>query len=380
MIRQCFRTVPAFMLVVSAASALALPGADPLPRRAALGVPLAVDAGSVIVTAVPEGSAAAEAGLLAGDTLGALDGAPVTSTTQVQSVIGSHREGDSLAIDVVRGGEQRHLIAVLKAFPHETFPNTIFEYGHVTLPDGIRLRTIVSRPANATGPAPAVLYLQGGGCGSIDAPWAGETGPNALLHAIASRGFVTMRVDKPGSGDSEGPPCAEIGFREELAGYRAALAALREHPAVDSERMYLLGVSLGGVFAPLLASETHMVGIIVWGTLAGPPPPYPGRSDRFFQEFAPIDVAGAWRKVGTRVLVLHGEYDVDPAVGGAAQDQLVAYINQGNSGSAEFHEFPHLDHCWTWHKTFEASRDNCGLGDATIALSDAVLEFLGRAG
>ena len=40
-----------------------------------------------------------------------------------------------------------------------------------------------------------------------------------------------MRVDKPGAGDSEGPPCAEIGYREELAGYRAALRALLANPA-----------------------------------------------------------------------------------------------------------------------------------------------------
>ena len=317
--------------------------------------------------------------MLVGDTLAALDGAPVTSTAQVQSVIGNHREGDPLAIDIVRRGEPRHLRAVLKAFPHETFPNTVFEYGHVTLADGVRLRTILSRPANMTARAAAVLYLQGGGCGSIDAPWAGNTGPNAILYAITSRGFVTMRVDKPGAGDSEGPPCTEVGFREELSGYQAALAALGMHPAVDSKRMYLFGVSLGGVFAPLLASETRVAGIIVWGTLAGPPPAYPGRSDRFFQEFGPVDVAGAWRRVGARVLVLHGEYDVDPAVGRAAQDQLVAYVNEGNPGGAEFHELPHLDHCWTWHKTLEASRDNCGRGDATTALRDAVLEFLSRA-
>ena len=182
-----------------------------------------------------------------GDAIAALDGTPVTSIAQVQSLIGRHRGGDSLVIDIARSGEKKRLVAVLQSFAHESLPNTTFDYGHVTLPDGIRLRTIVSRPMKADRPAPAVLFLQGGGCSSIDVPWptAART-PSRLIHAIASRGFVTMRVDKPGAGDSEGPPCAETGFREELAGYQTALRALLADPAVDKNRVFLIGLSLGG--------------------------------------------------------------------------------------------------------------------------------------
>jgi pimeloyl-ACP methyl ester carboxylesterase len=114
---------------------------------------------------------------------------------------------------------------------------------------------------NSGRPAPAVLFLQGGGCSSIDVPWAvGTPGPLTLLHAIASRGFVTTRVDKPGTGDSERPPCPETGFREELAGYQAALRALLADPAVDRNRVFLIGLSLGGFFAPLLAREMPVAG------------------------------------------------------------------------------------------------------------------------
>ena len=144
-----------------------------MPRRAALGVTLAVDAaGAVVVSAVSAGSAGAVAGVAPGDAIAALDGTPVTSIAQVQSIIGRHRGGDSLAIDIARSGEKRRLVAVLQSFAHESLPNTTFDYGHVTLADGIRLRTIVSRPMNAERPAPAVLFLQGGGCSSIDVPGA----------------------------------------------------------------------------------------------------------------------------------------------------------------------------------------------------------------
>jgi len=350
MMRRRFLSALAVTLFsIGAATAWSQVDDGVLPRRAALGVPLAIDAaGAVVVTAVPEGSAAAEAGMLVGDAITALGGAPVTSTAQVQSIIGGHRGGDSLAIDVARNGETEHLVAELKSFA----------------------------PTDAPRPAPAVLYLQGGGCGSIDVPWAGSTGPNALVHAIALRGFETMRVDKPGVGDSEGPPCVETGFREELAGYRAALRALSSDPAVDPERVFLLGVSLGGFFAPLLAGDVHVAGISAYGTIAFTPTPYPGRSERFFREIADVDILAAWAAVDTRVQLLHGTFDDRTTASDHAK--IAAIVNQAHPGLAEHRELEGLDHCWTRHETLEASLDNCGGGEETADLSDTVLEFIGK--
>ena len=268
---------------------------DALPRRAALGISLGMTAtGAVVVTAVAEGAAADEVGMQAGDAIAALDEMPVTGIVQVQSIIGRHRGGDDLAIDVLRGAETKRLVARLKTFPFEQLPNTVFDYGHVTLSSGVRLRTIVSRPATSAGPRPAMLFLQGGGCSSIDVPGVpSDIWPMTLISAPAARGFVTMRVDKPGAGDSEGPPCPEGGFRDELAGYRAALHALLANPAVDPDRIFLFGDSLGGFMAPLLANETHVAGISAYGTIAFTPTGYPGRSDLFFREIADIDILAA---------------------------------------------------------------------------------------
>jgi dienelactone hydrolase len=366
------------VLSFSAAPAWPQASGGPLPRRAALGVTLAVDAaGAVVVSAVSAGSAGAVAGVVPGDAIAALDGTPVTSIVQAQSLIGRHRGGDSLVIDVARSGEKKRLVAVLQSFAHESLPNTTFDYGHVTLADGIRLRTIVSRPMNAARPAPAVLFLQGGGCSSIDVPWAaGSPGPLVLIYAIASRGFVTMRVDKPGAGDSEGPPCEETGFREELAGYQTALRALVADPAVDKSRVFLIGLSLGGFFAPLLARDVPVAGISAYGTIAFTPTPYPGRSARFFREIAVIDILAAWAAVDTRVLMLHGTYD---AVSSASDHATIAAIvNGAHPGRAEHREFEGLDHCETRQKTPEAGRDKCGGGEVTTVVNDAVLEFIGR--
>jgi dienelactone hydrolase len=200
------------------------------------------------------------------------------------------------------------------------------------------------------------------------------------MHTIGSQGFVTLRVEKSGVGDSQGPPCDSIGFKEELAGYQAALRILRSSSSVNPDRIFLLGISLGGVFAPLLASETKVAGISVFGASSVPPPPYPGRSERFFQEFASVDVAGAWAKVATRVQVLHGEYDIDPYVNRASHEAIAAIVNRSPGSSATFTELAGLDHCWSQHASREASVDKCGQGKSTTALSDSILEFLKSGG
>jgi uncharacterized protein len=370
--------VVALALLATGTAAWSQPS-DELPRRAALGVALAVnDAGAVSVSGIAEDSAAAAAGIGVGDVVVELDGTSITTAAQVQAIIGAHRGGDQLTIDVERDGARGRYVVTLQPFPSERLPNTAFSYGHVTLDDGVRLRTIVSAPTNASGRAPAVLLLQGGGCGSIDVPQAGSTGPNALIHAIAAHGFVTMRVDKPGAGDSEGPPCAEIGFREELAGYRAALRALEANPAVDPDRVFLLGLSLGGFFAPIIAQDAKIEGISVYGTIAFTPTPYPGRSERFFREIAAVDdILERWVDVDARVQLLHGTYDATTTASDHAK--IAAAVNSAHPGLAEHRELEGLDHGATRQPSLEAGARNPGGGEQVTDLQDAVLEFL-RAG
>jgi len=370
--------VVALALLATGTAAWSQPS-DQLPRRAALGVALAVnDAGAVSVSGIAEGSAAAAAGIGVGDVVVELDGTSITTAAQVQAIIGAHRGGDQLTIDVERDGARSRYVGTLQPFPSERLPNTAFSYGHVTLDDGMRLRTIVSAPTNASGRAPAVLLLQGGGCGSIDVPQAGSTGPNALIYAIAAHGFVTMRVDKPGAGDSEGPPCAEIGFREELAGYRAALRALEANLAVDPDRVFLLGLSLGGFFAPIIAQDAKIEGISVYGTIAFTPTPYPGRSERFFREIAAVDdILERWAEVDARVQLLHGTYDATTTASDHAN--IAAAVNSAHPGLAEHRELEGLDHGATRQPSLEAGARNPGGGEQVTDLQDAVLEFL-RAG
>ncbi len=88
----------------------------------------------------------------------------------------------------------------------ETYPNVDVIYDSVTTPRGERLRTII---------------------------------------------FSLFRVDKQGVGDSEGN-CVENDFESELQGYRTAFRALKNYDFIDTSQIYILGISNGGGFAPLV--------------------------------------------------------------------------------------------------------------------------------
>jgi dienelactone hydrolase len=355
--------------------ALSQAESDSLPRRGYFGVSLEPGETGPRVTAVTPGSTAASIGVTVGDVIREIDGKAIRIPEEVVATIGGRKGGEEITLNLLRKTGPESLRVTLRSYPLEEMANATVHYGSVIPFDGVRLRTILSVPAQVHNrPFPAVLLIQGGSCGSVDMPFAASFGQTGLLHAIGSQGFVTMRVEKSGVGDSSGPPCDSIGFHEELAGYQSALRALRSHPDVDSDRVFLIGISLGGVFAPFLVNDFTPAGITVYGTLDGPPSPYPGRSARFFKEIAEIDVTGAWMRTGTRVLVLRGEYDELATT--SAHQNIASIVNQSGVGSAEYRELKGLDHCWSRHDSFEASRNNCGRGEMTTDLSETILRFL----
>jgi len=120
--------------------------------------------------------------------------------------------------------------------PRETYPGADVIYDSVTTPDGKRLRTIITKPRDAKGKVPVIFVAGWLSCDSVEAP-AGTKDESGLVFR--------------GVGDSEGV-CAETDFESELAGYRAAFRALKKYDFLDPKRIYLLGISNGGGFAPLV--------------------------------------------------------------------------------------------------------------------------------
>lgn len=118
---------------------------------------------------------------------------------------------------------------------------------------GALLAGVVTGPDGHSSHA-AGLLINGSGPIDRDSAMTGMAlglGP-ALAMALADHGCVLLRYDKRGVGASGGDYLS-AGFHDECGDAAAALAALRAHPAVDPERVFIVGHSSGAVLAANLA-------------------------------------------------------------------------------------------------------------------------------
>jgi hypothetical protein len=115
----------------------------------------------------------------------------------------------------------------------------------------------------------------GGGCGSIDSPFSPNVAQPGLSTPSVLRG-LSRCVSKVRRRRQPGSSLRLIGFKEELA-VISALASLRSHPSESGPNLHWDFAY--GVFAPLLAAETKVAGISVWGTSSFRCPGDPGRSE-----------------------------------------------------------------------------------------------------
>jgi pimeloyl-ACP methyl ester carboxylesterase len=416
----------------------------PLPRRAGpIGIRFeGAPGGGPRLTEVLPGSAAERAGVVAGDRIASVDGRTILAPSELVGALADATAGTSVLLGIDRDGRGRFELAVERPPGIESIEGSEVRYGSVTVPRGYRLRTITSLPLDSPrmvgGRMPAFMFVQGIACDSIDRPLSPEVVDTLLVHAMARAGFVTMRVDKPGIGESEGPPCSEIGFAEELDGFAAALAALSEMPEVDPERIYLFGHSMGGVMVPYLAAGVPVRGSVVYGTLArtwfeyqlenvrrqaelhgyGPEfvtaavqaeaksssvilvdkgtlgdvwtrwpelrQPDQGimlgeqhmstRHMRFFHELQDLNIAEAWLLSSGAVLAIWGEFDW--VCSKEDHDRIAALVNRRSAGAGRSMVLPGADHAFTRHGSLAMSAMLLGRGAWVSDLPEVVIGWI----
>ncbi len=286
----------------------------------------------------------------------------------------------------------------------ERIPNAHVLMTTVPSKAGYLLRLFVTRPHGAAGKLPVAFLVGWLSCDSVEQVRGPEDGFVQLMWDIASySGMATVRMDKPGVGDSGGRKCSEIDFNEELQAYRSAFAALQQIDFINAARVYIVGESNGAAFAPLVAENAPVRGYLVFSgwyktwlehmleherrrmKLSGLAEPeidsrmkryatfydlylnggqtpaeiiaqHPemkviwydqphhqyGRPAKYYQQLQALNLAEAWSKVSVSVLAVHGEYDW---VMSSDDGRLLANeLNARQPGSAEFINWPKLDH------------------------------------
>lgn len=130
-------------------------------------------------------------------------------------------------------------------------------YGSVEVEPDIRLRTLISQPKNASTPSHPLLFAQWVSCGSLELK---NDSTSILANLARESGLALVRVERAGSGDSQGPSCDKLDYKTEVEHYITAYQELLKDPRLDASKVYIYGSSLGATTAPLIAASLQAKG------------------------------------------------------------------------------------------------------------------------
>jgi hypothetical protein len=131
------------------------------------------------------------------------------------------------------------------------------------LSNGFSLAGTLSKPAEAsTTPRPAVILTGGSGAADRDGLAFGIPTLGELAGALADAGFIALRYDKRGIGQSGGrPEAASLGdFADDQ---RSAVKFLSGRKDVDQKRIAVVGHSDGGLVSLLAAAKEKRIAAVV---------------------------------------------------------------------------------------------------------------------
>lgn len=323
-----------------------------------------------IVSELDEGSPAERSTLQVGDDLVTVGGQRIQSLAELRARAAAVRPGEICELTVLRKGDPIQVRVRAEEMPVERLSSGDVVLREIDwLHEGriVKLRAIWTEPKER--PLATVWILPSASWISLECPFDPLDPIFQLVDFFTAHRIATLRVDRSGLGDSQGPPLERVGFDDEHAMLLAARTHFFEH--ARGVRC-LFGRSLGGMWAPLLAADQAIDRIVCWGTssrrwheamlesmehqlrlrglsgdkleqelskiehlqrliyldgytpdearalapeLEGVGPDYKGtlafdRVVEFFRGFQTTDVAEAWRRVDAHVLAVHAEYDI----------------------------------------------------------------------
>jgi pimeloyl-ACP methyl ester carboxylesterase len=285
----------------------------------------------------------------------------------------------------------------------EVFQNADVQYDFVTNSHGEKLRTYITRPKNASGKIPVVFFVGWLSCDSMEYPNGETDGFGTFLRRVIDQSnYATVRMDKPGIGESQGK-CETADFNSEISGWKAAFESMAKYDFMDRDRVIVVGLSNGGGFSPLVSGSHPVRGFISagsWGrswyehmielerltrTQAGRSPAevnssvraltefyylylikgmtpgqvlaqHPewkplwtdspdgqyGRPAAFYQQLQALNLGEAWQKIDAPVLVIRGS--ADNVMSRSDAEAIAQMVNQNHPGHARYVEVEGMTH------------------------------------
>jgi photosystem II stability/assembly factor-like uncharacterized protein/pimeloyl-ACP methyl ester carboxylesterase len=204
--------------------------------------------------------------LLENDLIVKIGNSTFASTDEFTQQFLTYSPNQEVQVTVLRGKKKLILKAKAVARPYETDDNATVIYDEVAYKGG-QLRVIINKPFKEN-KMPAMLFIPGYTCSSIDDL------PNyhpykRIVDAYVDAGYVTLRVEKSGLGDSKNtPPCESCDLLDEIENFEVGLKKLKSLPYVDPNQIIIVGHSMGGIVAPAISAKNKVAGVVVYGTTA----------------------------------------------------------------------------------------------------------------
>jgi pimeloyl-ACP methyl ester carboxylesterase len=221
--------------------------------------------GVLIETIVPN-STAEKAGFKKGDILLRLNDTETNLPEVAVKLVGEQQAGRDFTYELIRDKKLIKGTSVFEPMPVEKYEGMEMIYGSVKTVNGNQ-RLIISRPPGKQKHG-ALVFIGGIGCYSLDFPMEPNRSEVQLLNKLTRDGYVCVRAEKPGVGDNRKcTPCNEVSFNDEIEGYVSAIQAIKQYDYIDSTKIYIIGHSMGGVMAPVIAQRANIRGIIAYGTI-----------------------------------------------------------------------------------------------------------------
>ncbi|MBS6922782.1 MAG: alpha/beta hydrolase [Lachnospiraceae bacterium] len=217
-----------------------------------------------IITSLMPNSPATKAGLQIDDMLIQINRTSIHDSSLLTTTLATKEE--RITFLVLRNGHKREIICQLEKKPFEE--NSLYD---TLICGGIRLRMIITYPPIKQSKYPLVIFIPGIYLMSVDFPFSSMHTYKQLIDKFTESGYMTIRVERPGIGDSEGKRNTDLGFHYECLIYQTLLKHLTNNriPKCDLNNIIFMGYSMGGVIAPIVSnnSNVNVAGIITYGTV-----------------------------------------------------------------------------------------------------------------